>query len=246
MRFVNLFRRNLFFSVFAPVFLILSSFNKAEAVETPTAVYFDAVSSYSITASAYAPSGFTGLETGLAGAVVAKDGVYAAWRNGNVWVSKAAMPAAGGELTAAALGSKLYVLGGNPARNYEYNPGADSWTPKTTDSVTRVRPSAAAAGGKVYAIGGMIGPPYATVNNNQEYAPETNSWTTKAVLPTGRFFTSVSEAGGKLYVIGGQSVTESLTLNQEYDPVSNTWTDRAAMLTARNSAVAGSSFLTPP
>src|SRR5262245_32464438 len=39
-------------------------------IETPTAVYFDEISSSAITASAYVSSGFTGLSTGQSGTAV--------------------------------------------------------------------------------------------------------------------------------------------------------------------------------
>ena len=65
----------------------------ASGIEAPATIYFDGVSSNSITASGYAtPPAFTGLGTGLSGVTVAMNNVYKSWRNGNIWTTKAAIP----------------------------------------------------------------------------------------------------------------------------------------------------------
>ena len=58
-------------------------FDTATYVEAPVGIYFEEVSSYSITASAYAPV-FSNLEAGDSGVNIAIGGSYTQpWRNGN-------------------------------------------------------------------------------------------------------------------------------------------------------------------
>ncbi|MCX5786275.1 MAG: fibronectin type III domain-containing protein [Elusimicrobia bacterium] len=211
-------------------------------VETPANIYFDEVSSNSITASGYAGTpAFTGLETGLSGVAVAMSGVYKPWRNGNTWVTKMAMPAARSGPAGAAVGGKIYVVGGHEYGsatndNQEYDPVANTWLSKAPMPVSRNYLAAAAVGGKVYAIGGRAGDYGADYNLNEEYDPVANTWATKAPLTTARSWLPAAVAGGKIYVIGGVNGSTNLNTNEEYDPGADTWITRSPMPTSRGGA----------
>ncbi len=206
----------------------------------PTSVYFDEVSSAAIVASAYAQEGFGNLQTGQAGAVVAKGGVYAAWRSGNIWTSKAAMPTAREQSAAGVVSGKLYVIGGintgtKYANNEEYDPVSNSWTAKANIPTARYNFAIAEISGKLYAVGGYNS---GYKNTNEEYDPVANTWSTKAVMPTPREKLSAVALNGKLYAMGGAG-TSTLNVNEEYYPVTDTWTAKAVMTTARYLFTAG-------
>ncbi len=205
------------------------------AITTPTGIYFDEVSSTSITASGYAAAGFTGLETGLSGVNVAKDGTYSSWRNGNTWTTKAPMPTARYHLSVGVIGGKLYAVGGNNGgllnTNEEYDPASNTWTTKAVMPTARDGLSAGVIGGRLYAVGGDNG---GLLNANEEYDPASNTWATKAAMPTARQCSSAGVTGGKLYVVGGGNGSLSyVNTNEEYDPAANTWNTKTAMPSAR-------------
>jgi N-acetylneuraminic acid mutarotase len=70
------------------------------------------------------------------------------------------MPAIRGEVAAAAVGDKLFALGGNLAgkampRNEEYDPVGDRWQPRAPLPQARDHLGVAALNGKIYAFGGF-------------------------------------------------------------------------------------------
>ncbi|MCG2724758.1 MAG: hypothetical protein L6420_00650, partial [Elusimicrobia bacterium] len=201
-------------------------------IETPKDIFFDEITFSTIAASAYvATPGFSNLQSGLSGINVAIDGAYAGWHTGgNTWTTKAVMPTARYEFAAAAVGGKIYAIGGGGPtnKNEEYDLVANTWTTKAEMPTARRLLSAAAIGGKIYAIGGVE---VTYSSKNEEYDPASNTWTTKAVLPTARRELSAAAIGGKIYAIGGQGGTRKE--NEEYDPENNTWTTKAVMPTAR-------------
>lgn len=218
-------------------------------IENPSAVYFDAVSSHSIVASAYAQA-LTGLDRGLSGAVVALGGTYAAWRGGNSWTAKALMPTGRTGAGVAELGGKIYVVGGTGgpspylASNEVYDPLSDTWTPKAPMPTARQNFALVAAGGKLYAIGGCTSDDglecVGFTGVNEEYDPAADSWTVRAPMPTARAQLMGAGAGDKIYVIGGTHdpvwFAAVLGTNEEYDPAADSWTVRAPMPTARRAA----------
>ena len=87
----------------------------------------------------------------------------------------------------------------------------DPWRTRANMPTARYALAAAAAGGKVYALGGA-GP----TNKNEEYNPDTNSWATKANMPTARYYLAAAEVGGKVYALGGYGPTNT---NEEYNAI---------------------------
>jgi N-acetylneuraminic acid mutarotase len=209
-------------------------------IETPTSVYIDEVTTRTIVASAYAPNpAFTGMERGGSGVSIARDGTYDLWgSSGNYWTTKAAMPTARSALAVAALGGKLYALGGAvgfySAANEVYDPAANSWATKTAMPTGRRFHAAAAIGGRLYVVGGE-NPAY--LNTAEAYDPESNAWLTRAAMPTARKDLRAAALGGKLYAVGGDN-GGPLAANEMYDPVTNAWATKASMAFARSGAAA--------
>src|SRR6516225_11336014 len=74
------------------------------------------------------------------------------------WTQKAPMPAVRGEVAAAAVGDKLFALGGGVAgkavaRNEEYDPASDRWRERAPLPQPRDHLGVAALNGKIYTFG---------------------------------------------------------------------------------------------
>ncbi|MCG2725500.1 MAG: hypothetical protein L6420_04450, partial [Elusimicrobia bacterium] len=199
-------------------------------IETPTDIVFEEITFSTITASAYAATpGFSNLHSGESATNIAIEEAYAGWHTGgNAWLTKAVIPTARIYLAAAAVGGKIYAIGGHTAsnKNEEYDPAANEWMTKADLPTVRYHLAVAAVGGKIYAIGGYNG----TQKENEEYDPIADTWDTKAVMPTARYRLSAAAVGGKIYAIGGWGGTN---INEEYDPATDTWATKADMPTAR-------------
>ncbi|MBI4249310.1 MAG: hypothetical protein HY611_07390, partial [Elusimicrobia bacterium] len=215
----------------------LSSASTMTAIETPTDIIFDEITSSTITASAYA-SAFTNMGVGQTGIDIAKGGVYEAWHlGGDSWVTKTAVTTGRSYLAVVALGGKVYAIGGDDGsagnKNEAYDPVANNWAVKAVLPTARRDLGAAVYIDKIYAIGGYLG---ASVKSaNEAYDPVANSWVTKAAMPTARDSLSVASVGGKIYAIGGSNDAYGVDYdaNEEYDPVSDQWATKAVLPTAR-------------
>ncbi len=169
---------------------------------------------------------------------------------GGTWTAKAPAPTKRTEVVAAAVGGKIYVIGGfsEPTlRNLkdltisdaveEYDPSADRWTVKSPLPVGLHHAGAAAVGDRLYVIGGFtqsffsVWQPVAGV---YAYDSAANSWTERAPMPTGRGALAVAELDGKLYAIGGYDGKGNSAAVEVYDPASNTWRTLAPLPTPRD------------
>jgi N-acetylneuraminic acid mutarotase len=161
----------------------------------------------------------------------------------DAWSNKASMPEGRFGLTAAVVGTKVYVFGGYLAdltigdNNYIYDAAANTWTngaPVPTGGGIATA-AEAAVGGRVYLIGGDDG----DGNSNTEtfqYNPVTDSWRPRAPMPTGRENNMAAVYRNKIYVAGGVQVQVSLdglTTFESYDPSTNSWATLAPMLQPR-------------
>jgi N-acetylneuraminic acid mutarotase len=148
------------------------------------------------------------------------------------------MPTARTELAAAAIGGKLYAVGGRNG-NFTalntlevYDPATNAWTAKAGMPTARYALAAAAINGKLYVVGG-INSSSTVVKTLEVYDPATNAWTTKAELAgPPRFWLAAAAIGGKLYAVGGRNDvgvigTPLQSALMEYDPATNAWTEKA-------------------
>ena len=125
---------------------------------------------------------------------------------------------------AAALGGKIYVVGGSlggtaddygaicaTATGEMYDPIDDNWTWISSLSKPRCRFGMAALGGKLYAVGGSRqvsniagGGQGVAVASVEVYDPTTDSWShSTASMDASRANPGVAALGGKLYAVGG-------------------------------------------
>jgi len=93
-----------------------------------------------------------------------------------------------------------------------YDPSTDTWSPAASLSTPNAELAAAAANGKIYAIGGIGG-------NGQTvdvYDPSSNTWSPAAPLLTAQSNAAAADANGLVYSIG--------TDVEQYSPPSTLYT----------------------
>src|SRR5918997_6775776 len=136
-----------------------------------------------------------------------------------MWKPMAPAPTTRTEVSAAAVGGTIYVIGGfqEPSlgnlkdlaisRQVEaYDPSADRWSTKASLPIGLHHTGIGVVENKLYIIGGFtksflsVWEPTAGV---YQYDPQSDSWTERAPMPTMRGALAVAEVSGKLLAIGG-------------------------------------------
>lgn len=167
-----------------------------------------------------------------------------------VWKTMAPAPTKRTEVAAAAVGGKIYVIGGfeEPRLSNitelaisnvveEYDPATDRWTTKAPLPVGLHHAGIGVVGDRPYVVGGFtksllsVWKPVASV---YQYDPKTDTWTERTPMPTPRGALAVAEVGGKLLAIGGYDGEGNSAKVEEYDPSSNSWKARAPLPTPRD------------
>src|SRR5262249_45392003 len=115
---------------------------------------------------------------------------------------------------------------------------------------------AAAAGGRLYVVGGAsthpgsgepsVHParPHRALDTVEEYDPATGAWRTRSPMPTARNHAAIGVVRGRIYVIGGRigaafiSVASNTDVVEEYDPTADQWGTVKARMPTPRSAVA--------
>jgi N-acetylneuraminic acid mutarotase len=168
------------------------------------------------------------------------------------WKALAPMPTKRGSAVAAAVGGKIYVIGGgaispgskepsiHPARPHlavgtveEYDPATNSWRTRTPMPTPRNHSGIGVVGGKIYVFGGRTGAAFISVGANsdivEEYDPATDMWgPIKARMPTARSAVAYATYKDRIYIAGGEFQDERLMaafwVVEAYHPATNSWT----------------------
>jgi membrane protease YdiL (CAAX protease family)/N-acetylneuraminic acid mutarotase len=172
--------------------------------------------------------------------------------SGISWSGFDPLPAPRKNMGVVALGSTLYVVGGDDASGptssvLAYETGLSDqpvagrvarWATKAPLPEPRASLGVAVLDGKIYAVGGeRDGAPVAAAS---VYDPATDSWSALPPLPEGRTDLAAAGANGKLYVLGGTTVAGTaprrpgLATVSVYDPATKQWSAAPAMPTARS------------
>ena len=156
------------------------------------------------------------------------------------WSSMPNLPIPLSSSAGAAIGSKIYVIGGfftsASSLTFVFDTLTQVWSQLAPMSIARADFAAGAVGGKVYAVGGRDSQ-NDFISLLEEYDPNLNTWTSKAPMPTPRAGHRIISVGAKLYVIGGYSLANNgarIQAVEAYDPASNSWQSLASMPTGRN------------
>ena len=156
----------------------------------------------------------------------------------NTWRGRAQMPTRRGGLAVAAVGGRLYALGGAADRatntHEVYDVAADRWSRANPMPTARDHLAAVVFEGRVWALGGresFFGTQYANV---EIYDPATDSWQTGTPLASARGGLAAAALGDKIFVFGGEAPLRIWSATEMYDRTINTWVAKAPMPTARH------------
>jgi N-acetylneuraminic acid mutarotase len=180
----------------------------------------------------------------------------------DVWKALAPMPSRRGSPVAAAVGGRIYVIGGasthpgspepavHPARPHravgtveEYDPATNTWRARSPMPTARNHAAIGVVNNKIYVIGGRIGAAFIGVASNtnivEEYDPTTDQWgAIRARMPTARSAVAWGVHRNRIYVAGGEFQDDRLMAAfralEAYDPATNGWTSLPRMPTPRH------------
>jgi N-acetylneuraminic acid mutarotase len=136
------------------------------------------------------------------------------------------MPVARSMFLAAAIGGRVYCVGGNDPRAdpyaaiHAYDTAANRWSERARWPTPSPFPCGAAVGGKLYVVGGpREGARRACAV--ERYDPGADRWERLADLPVPRSHSAAAALGERLYVLGGFGVGDPGTgaLGRDLDDV---------------------------
>jgi N-acetylneuraminic acid mutarotase len=184
----------------------------------------------------------------------------------DTWKALAPMPIKRGAAVAAAVGDKLYVIGGvttqpwandtfldatTPQRGLgtveEYDPKTNTWHERAAMPTPRNHAGIGVVSGKIYVIGGRVGAAFISLASDvslvEVYDPSTDRWGAPgARMPTTRSALAYGVYDGHIYIAGGefQDPVQQTTFRsfEAYDPATNTWSVLAPMTLARHGVAA--------
>uniref|UniRef100_A0A3P9C6F7 Kelch like family member 17 n=1 Tax=Maylandia zebra TaxID=106582 RepID=A0A3P9C6F7_9CICH len=161
------------------------------------------------------------------------------------WHMVASMSTRRARVGVAAIGNRLYAVGGcafiyirvalfsydgtsDLATVESYDPITNSWQPEVSMGTRRSCLGVAVLhDGSLYAVGGYDSSSHlATV---EKYDPQSNTWTAIANMLSRRSSAGVAVLDGMLYVAGGNDGTSCLNSVERFNPKTNTWEGVAAM-----------------
>jgi N-acetylneuraminic acid mutarotase len=179
------------------------------------------------------------------------------------WKALAPMPTRRGSPVAAAVGDKIYVIGGattppgsketvvHPARPHvsvatveEYDPATNSWRQRASMPTPRNHATAGVVNGKIYVIGGRVGAAFISAGSSnvdvvEEYDPAADAWGgARARMPSARSAMASGVYGGRIYVSGGEGQNAQMMYTfralEAYDPAANRWAVLPSMPVSRH------------
>ena len=182
------------------------------------------------------------------------------------WSPGAPMPTPRGALTATAVGTKIYAIGGaknpeystnqlrptvpveNLATNEVYDTETNTWTTKRPMLTARNHHGAAFIDGKLYVVGGRVGSTFiiglsTNVSTHEVYDVAHDTWSSALGLPTARSGVGVAVLHGRLHVLGGEAYLNDLVgtyrTHEAYDPKTDSWERLPPMPTPRHGLAVG-------
>jgi N-acetylneuraminic acid mutarotase len=171
------------------------------------------------------------------------------------WTAAGEIPEGVNHAGFAAVGVKLYIVGGFREHTFSptgsvriYDPAARTWRDGAPMLTPRGALTLAVVDGKIHAIGGNAakgaglaphehGAPQAdnSVATHEVYDPAVDAWTRLAPMPTPRNHLGAAVTGGKIHVVGGRvRGNMELTTHEIYDPAAGSWTTGPPLPTGRS------------
>lgn len=157
------------------------------------------------------------------------------------WGNDANLPVSILDAAGAAIGDKMYVVGGKNSNGHLtslwiYNASTNSWSQGANLPGVGVENAAVVAhNGQLYVFGGSTEPFSGAVSNAAVYNPGSNSWTSLPNMPTARGGATAQVINGVIYVAGGMNGSgASLATVEAYTPASGTWQTVTPLQTRRD------------
>jgi N-acetylneuraminic acid mutarotase len=160
------------------------------------------------------------------------------------WSTAAPMLMPRAWLVVAAVGGKIYAIGGNNGIEKlnsveEYDPATDTWVDVAPMPTARDDAVVGVVDGKIYVIGGWLGGT-APLDAVEVYDPATDTWSTASKMPVALAMASSAVVDDRIYVMGGLDGTSGETShNLVYNPRRDRWSSATTMPTARARATTG-------
>jgi N-acetylneuraminic acid mutarotase len=157
------------------------------------------------------------------------------------WTQYTPMPAPRQEVAVAALGGRVWVIGGfghnaEPVATVEtFDPKLNLWETRAALPEPVHHAAAAVVGNRLFVIGGYTGGRvrWTAQDAVYEFNASRETWEPRAAMPTPRGGLAVAVLGDRIHALGGSG--ESVTNAHEvYDPATNRWSRANAMPTARD------------
>jgi len=182
------------------------------------------------------------------------------------WSKGAPVPTPRGALSATAIGTKIYAIGGaknpsystpelrpsvpveNVATNEIYDVETNSWKAARPMLTARNHHGAAVIDNKIYVVGGRIGSTFIiglsnNVSTNEVYDVAKDTWSSVLGMPTPRSGIGVAVLNGRMHVLGGEAYLNDLVgtyrTHEAYDPKTNSWERLPPMPTPRHGLAVG-------
>jgi N-acetylneuraminic acid mutarotase len=153
------------------------------------------------------------------------------------WSAKAQMPIARSEHAAVAIGSKIYVIGGDASDGKPsssmviYDTAADIWKMgRPYPGVPVNHPAAAVVDDRLYVFGGLEQWPEPALAAVWMYDPVADVWSQRTPMPRARGAMASAVFGGKVYLFGGLADGEAVSDVTIYDPGNDQWEDLSISL----------------
>jgi N-acetylneuraminic acid mutarotase len=181
--------------------------------------------------------------------------------NAKSWSKGPDLPTPRGALSATAVGTKIYAIGGaknpsystpelrpavpveNVATNEVLDIATNSWSSLAPMLTARNHHGAALINGRIYVVGGRIGSTFIiglsnNVSTNEVYDVAKNTWSSVVGMPTPRSGIGVAVLNGRMHVLGGEAYLNDLVgtyrTHEAFDPKSNSWQRLPPMPTPRH------------
>jgi N-acetylneuraminic acid mutarotase len=146
------------------------------------------------------------------------------------------MPEERTEDTAAALGGRIYVVGGFGGGGglLEYDAATDQWRQRAKPPLAVHHAGAVAAGGRLYVVGGYSGS-WDPMNKTFAYDPASDQWRELRPIPSARGALAVALLDDRIHAVGGVGVGgRNSGAHEVYDPASDRWVAARALPTPRD------------
>lgn len=157
------------------------------------------------------------------------------------WESRRTMTWGRQEVAVAALGGKVYVIGGfgstaEPVDIVEvYDPAVNEWRTVAPLPIAIHHAAAAVVNERLFVVGGFTGGRMAwrALGTVFEYEPAQNAWRGRAQMPTARGGLAVAALEGRVHALGG-STDRVTNAHEVYDVTVDRWVAANGMPTARD------------